>query len=87
MALQVPLIHLNGTSSGELQNQVDEAYRAIAKAQRTLANMGPNARDYYPLGPDAFAVARQQHEARMKKLIEINAELEEIAEAIWKQTI
>jgi hypothetical protein len=40
----------------------------------------PNGRDYYPAGPEAFAAAVNENEARIAKLREVFAELEEMAE-------
>ena len=80
--LAVPLVHLNGTSRAELLEGYSDAVRALHHAGRALAKAAPNARDYYPLGPGAFAKAADQHEARMAKLREVINELEAVAMAI-----
>lgn len=82
MNLAIPTIHLNGTSRETLIEQLCDAVHALHEAGRKLAAAAPNGRDYYPAGAGAINVAMDQHEARMKKLREIIAELEAIAEAI-----
>jgi hypothetical protein len=80
--MQLPLIHLNGTSKKSLLEDIEEAYSALNAALSKLAQTGPNGRDYYPLPGNAFEVARQEHMARLGKLFEVKKELEELAEGI-----
>jgi len=42
-----------------------------------LGEAAPNARDYYPQGPDAYAQAAREHGSRIERL---RAVLEEIAQ-------
>lgn len=77
-----PTIHLNGTSREELLGQLCDAIVAINAAVRATEAACPNARDYYPLGPDAIKQALAEHTARIHKLQSVNRELNEIAEAI-----
>jgi hypothetical protein len=80
--LSIPTVHLNGTSREELSRLYQEAYTAIGEAGRALAKAYPNGRDYYPQGADAINKAMREHEARMRKLKEVQDEIEQIAEAI-----
>lgn len=80
--ITVPTIHLNGTSRGELQDQIREAYAGVSNAIEKLQGAYPNARDYYVQGPDAFTKARAEHEARMHKLSDVAHELLAIFDAI-----
>lgn len=80
--LHVPTIHLNGTSKDRLLEAIENAHAATLKAQEALAETAPNGRDYYPQGPDAIFKAQDEHKARMRKLVEVQMELEHIAEAI-----
>lgn len=78
----MPTLHLNGTSKNALLDQYCDAAHAVDAAITSLCENGPNGRDYYPQGDDAFTQARDQHEARVKKLREVRKELNEIAECI-----
>lgn len=73
--LEIPLIHLNGTSRETLEEQVSTAYRAILNAVKALEGMAPNGRDYYPRGDAAFARATEQHRSRADRLVAIKDEL------------
>lgn len=60
-----PLIHLNGNSRENLLADYKAAYRAAKAAREAFARIDFHARDYYPLGPEAFPRAR---EARARHL-------------------
>jgi hypothetical protein len=77
-----PTVHLNGTSRDDLLEQIALAVHSLHEAGRKLAATCPNGRDYYPQGVSAIGRALDQHEARMRKLREIIAELEQIGESI-----
>lgn len=83
--LTMPIIHLNGSSARSLLEDSCTAMTAVRKAIDALNVTGPNARDYYPKGPEFFRVAQDQHHARIAKLQEVLAELEQIAEYISDQ--
>lgn len=78
----IPTIHINGTSRERLLEALVNANDALIRAQMAVAETAPNARDYYPQGPDAIRHADREHLARMQKLIDVRQELEDIAEAI-----
>lgn len=80
-----PLVHLNGTDAETLLDQYYEASRALAYAIEVLHGAAPNARDYYPKGPNAFSQAQQAHNARIDKLKEVHEEIREIYESIENQ--
>lgn len=73
--LEMPFIHLNGTSRESLEEQVSTAYGAILNAVKALEGMHPNGRDYYPKGADALARATEQHQSRVDRLVAIKDEL------------
>lgn len=83
--LVVPVVHLNGTDKGDLLRHLDQTYRAITDVFRALEGAAPHGRDYYPQGPEAFEVARAQHEARAKKLIEVMDEIALLAHEVSEQ--
>lgn len=80
--MRTPTIHMNGTSRDALFDETANALGALRDALRAMGDAGPNARDYYPQGEGAFTEARNEHEARIRKVREVMAELEAIAEAI-----
>jgi hypothetical protein len=82
MRLAIPTVHLNGTSRDDLVEQIALAIHALHEAGRALAGTCPNGRDYYTQGPAAISKALEEHEARMRKVREVIAELETIGEAI-----
>ena len=78
-----PLVHLNGTSKGELLRLREEACNALNVALERMQEATPNARDYYPLtDPQAWTKASDVHRERClrvrKVMNEIEAEMEEI---------
>lgn len=75
-----PTIHRNGSDREVLLKQNSEARAALRKTLDALAAMAPNARDYYPQGPAAFPQAQREHEARMKQVRDMAADL--MAQAI-----
>jgi len=56
--LVLPLIHSNGTSPDELYRDYRAAMDACRAAVKALEAVEFNARDYYVIGPNAFASAR-----------------------------
>ena len=82
MCLIHPTVHLNGTSKDELLQGYLDAINALREASVKIGHAGPNARDYYVQGHDAFTQARDQHVARLIKLAEVQKELEQIAEKL-----
>ncbi len=73
-----PFVHLNGTSRKELLSLRQDARLAIKAAQQALADMGPNARDYYPI-PGSWELALAQHGQRVTLLAELYKAIEEEA--------
>lgn len=78
----LPTIHLNGTSQDHLLDGVVECERAVQTAIRALETNGPNARDYYVQGPDAFTRARKEHDDRIARLKTVSGELFALADGI-----
>jgi hypothetical protein len=78
----LPTVHLNGTSRAELQKQYEEAHTAIEHAITALAHAAPNGRDYYPQGAHAYGIAAREHESRVERLRNVQAELYAIYESV-----
>lgn len=58
--MQLPLIHSNGNSAQNLGGQYWEAFQALQKFQEKFSEIEFHARDYYPLGEEAWRKARAQ---------------------------
>ncbi len=83
--LAVPTIHLNGTSKESFRKDLGNAHESIRNAIDALLAMAPHGRDYYVQGPDAYGVARREHEARIEKLSSVRDEVLAIWNAIEEQ--
>lgn len=83
--LTIPSIHMNGTSGDDLMLQNLVAQQAIEDAINHLRRAGPNARDFYVQGPDAFVKAQDEHLARLTRLSDVSFEIEQVAMAISEQ--
>jgi hypothetical protein len=80
----MPTIHSNGTARGALLDQLADACIALLEAERALYAAAPNARDYYPQGPDAYQKASAEHVSRLERIHSVRAEIAQIAESIGR---
>jgi len=80
MKLIHPTIHLNGDRAEALLEYHTDAMFALSEAITKLPEV--NGRNYYPEGPEALTAAIAQRERWVASLLEIRAEIEEIAEKI-----
>jgi predicted RNA polymerase sigma factor len=78
----IPTIHDNGTSRERLIAQLTAVTGHLEAARKALKEAAPNARDYYPQGPGAFAKAASQHEAWGWMLGRLTGEIVDLTEAI-----
>lgn len=69
--MQLPIVHLNGTSHRELTEGYEAAYLAAKDAMSALERIEFNARDYYPAGPDAWVKAREERVEIAQKLRDV----------------
>lgn len=76
MSAPLPTIHLNGTSAAELDRQQRAIGTAAYALLAALADGAPNARDYYPQGPEAFTAAQRAHVERCDAVRRIIADVE-----------
>lgn len=81
-ALQMPHVHLNGTGKQTLIDDLSSASDALNAAYAALKRTAPNCRDYYPIGAAAMDAAQRQHFDRLKRLDEIKAEIDAMAEHV-----
>lgn len=82
MSIQLPTVHMNGTSKAELLDTLGEASEALDAAYRAVKQAGPNGRDYYPLGPGEMARAVTEHESRLLRIDDLKAEIEALMNGI-----
>ena len=86
--LQLPVVHLNGTSKRELKNLWLAPYSLIGDAYDQLKRAAPHMRDYYVLpggGQAEFLTAQEQHYSRLRRLEQVREELETLCNGIDKQ--
>lgn len=81
-SIQVPAIHINGTSKKELLDGYKEAYRAIREAIEKLRLTAPHGRDYYVQEGNSIKEAIADHVSRIGRLVSVQEELEFIASEI-----
>jgi hypothetical protein len=67
-------VHVNGTSREELQDQLRAVCDALYKVVAAMERAAPNARDYYPLGNDAFRQAVAQDMQRRNLIQDMRKE-------------
>ena len=77
-----PTVHLNGTSKKDLLRSIEEAHSQIREAINSMADVAPNARDYYVQGGGAYKIARIGHCERVQKLLDVKKDLEALARSI-----
>lgn len=70
-----PTMHLNGTSASALAEQYQRASDALYDAIRALEECAPNARDYYPQGPQTFAQVQKEHAERVQRVRSVRQEV------------
>jgi len=76
--LELPAIHLNGTSREALLEQNCKVGNALVDALNALSDAAPNGRDYYTKSPNAFKRAIAEHLDRCNKIKTVLAEVEQI---------
>ena len=77
-----PTIHLNGTSKQQLLDDYCDTRQALDAAMEKMIENGPNARDYYPAGDQAYRQAVKEHHDRIEQIHRVRFEIETIAEHI-----
>jgi hypothetical protein len=82
--MQLPVIHLNGSSRDALVRQNMNAVHALDEALALIGQAFPHMRDYYPLANGEIAYQTADKEARSRYLVvrSVRNELEALAYAI-----
>lgn len=81
----IPTLHLNGTGINGFRDGLVKVHSTLRNAIEALCQAAPHGRDYYVQGPDAYNVARKEHDARVEKLTSVLREITEIWEGIQEQ--
>lgn len=63
-----PLIHSNGTGRDTLIAEYNDAHDAFEAFKAAFCATTHHGRDFYPLGPDAFAKATQERQEIFKHM-------------------
>ena len=74
-----PTIHSNGTAAEALVENYQDVMHCLRDLQKAMAKASPHGRDYYPQGDAALTSAINEHRARQTKIIDLQAEYEELA--------
>lgn len=83
--MQVPTIHLNGTSRESLLQEYEAAFHAVHAAYEKVQALTVHGRDYYVQGTTAFPLAQAEHQHRLEQLSTIMHELKGVYFALIKQ--
>lgn len=91
--LEVPTVHLNGTSKGQLIEDLQEATFALDAAIQKLQACAPHGRDYHiglhaakdAEGYDRLQKALAEHSKRVAAITAVKTELTLLIEEIDKQ--
>jgi hypothetical protein len=83
--VRIPTLHLNGSSADALKEQLLDVANALRVAMRAMEAAGPNARDYYPQGEQAYPEARLEHERRLKQILGVRDWYDQILEGLQEQ--
>lgn len=79
MITQLPIIHLNGTSANALFEDHATALASIRQARQDISGIEFHSRDYYPLGNQAWSIAREERNEMLRKLDEVEKDLVTLA--------
>jgi hypothetical protein len=63
-SVQLPTFHMNGNSPQKLGHQYFEALKALQAFEDAFQEIEFHARDYYPLGDEAWLKARAQRQVQ-----------------------
>lgn len=69
--LTLPLFHMNGNSAQTLTRQYYDAYNKLQEFIDTFSGIDFHARDYYPLGDEAWDKARKERDEARKQINEV----------------
>ena len=88
--MRTPTIHLNGSNAHGMLDGFFKLIEALQVAEHALQDCAPNGRDFYLQGPNATMAineATNEHTARLKALIGVREEIEQIAQSVQDQVM
>lgn len=81
--VMVPCVHLNGTSTASLLEDIQAAANAVYEAIQRVVTAAPNGRDYYVYREqDATQRVMNEHRSRLEKLNAVLFELMEMRDHV-----
>jgi len=81
--MQKPVVHLNGSGREALIKKYVDVLNALNVAIKEMDENCPNARDYYPLGEDAYPKARNEWEAHIGALVQMRNYVNDLFDAVY----
>jgi len=84
---QAPVINLNGTSANSLVEEYKTASHALREAINAVQNITVHGRDFQTAADGLYQKARDEQIARLRKLEEVQAELESLREQVYEQQL
>ena len=66
--IQLPIIHSNGSDGSSLGHEYFEALKALTAFTNAFYQISFHARDYYPLGDEAWVKARAQRQIQRENI-------------------
>lgn len=82
---RIPHIHLNGSDPQQLLEAYADVGRALIELAEKINAAAPNARDYYPLGDEAYQHARNECAANLAALDKLRIYYREMIVGIQSQ--
>ncbi len=83
--MNIPTVHLNGTSRDSLVQQRLDLIDALRDVEKAIVQAWPHGRDYYPQGPDALFAAQRVWTKRMNVIDALRDEIAEESQGIFDQ--
>jgi hypothetical protein len=80
--MQLPTIHMNGTSKRQLVEQLTDVSVRLDVAYEAMKKAAPNGRDYYPQGPEAMDRALVEFAKRLKAIDAVKEDIDAFINAI-----
>jgi len=85
--MNIPTVHLNGTSRESLVQQRLTLIDALRDVEKAIGQAWPHGRDYYPQGPDALSAAQQVWHERANIVSDLRDEIIEESQGIFDQEV
>lgn len=84
---QAPVLNINGSSYQTLREDYLATIRVIQEAEKKLSAIYPHGRDFQTVDGGLYQKARNEADARLKKIRDVLNEIENIAKQIVDQQL